>query len=53
LNSIGLRQLPWGRPVKVERVVDDPKGDEKVSFLNLKRENRILQNLEGTFNDRR
>lgn len=39
--------------MKVERVVDDPKGEEKVSFLNLKRENKILQNLEGTFNDRR
>lgn len=39
--------------MKVERVVDDPKGEEKVSFLNLNRENKILQNFEGTFNDRR
>jgi len=39
--------------VKVQWVVDDLKGEDKVSFLNLKRENKILQNLEGTFNERR
>lgn len=46
LNNIGLRQLLWERPVKVEGVVDDLKREDKVSFLKLKRENKILQNLK-------
>lgn len=51
LNSIGLRQLLQGRPVKMERMLDEPKGEEYTSFLKLKRADKILQSFEGTCNE--
>jgi hypothetical protein len=53
LKSKGLRQLPCGRPVKVERILYELKGKKKKRFLRLKRENNMLQNLAGACKERR
>jgi len=44
LSSNGLRQLPCGRPINVERILCKSKGDEK-RYMWLKRENNVLQNF--------
>jgi len=51
LNRRGLRQLPWGRPVNVDRVLEEPNEEEKTRFLLLKRESNMLPNSGGAFKE--
>jgi len=48
---MGLRQLPWSKPVKVERVQEEPKLEEKTGLLLLNRGSKMLQNLGGAFSE--
>jgi hypothetical protein len=51
LNNMGLKQLPCGRPVEVERTVVDPKEEKKFSCLLEKRRETKLIKVGGKFND--
>jgi hypothetical protein len=38
LNKMGLKQLPYGRPVDVKRILVDPKEKQKCNSLSEKGE---------------
>jgi len=51
LNKMGLKQLPWRRPVYVERILVDPKEELKCNFQSEKRRDMRFMNDDGMFND--
>jgi len=51
LNNMGLKQLLWGRPLDVERILVDLKEELKCNFLSEKRRDMRFMNDDGMFND--
>ena len=51
LNKMGLKQLPWGRPVDVERILVEPKKEQKCNLLFEKRRDIRFMNDDRMFND--
>ena len=48
---MGLKQIPWKRPVEVKRVLVDPMEKRKCNFPSEKRKDMRFMNNDGMFND--